>query len=222
MAKIKTLKSIEVFNGLTPEEFELLCNSVTTITFKNNETIFKEGQDISHLLFIKSGFVKRCSIANFNYKLVDIVNTNKFVDIVYSIYFKKYIYNCISGGDKTQILFININFIKELLLKNIHFTNAVLQNVCESVSLMHSFKNDILNKQVKAKVAYALLYFESILFDEDYNMLISKHELAELLYIAHENLSRTLREFSKTNLIEIKGKSIKILNHKLLLKICNS
>lgn len=218
----KKLKDIKLFDNLTEIEFQKLCSATTIIKFNNNEVIFKEGQEITHLLFVSDGIVKVCNSVENNYKLTNIIYKLNFIDIIYSLHFKNYIYNSIAGANNTQIYYININSIKELLKKNIYLTNDFLYFVCESVSLFHRFKNDILTKQVKAKVAYALIYFESVLFDDENNLVLSKHEFADLLYIAHENLSRTLKEFSNDKLIEIKGKSIKILNHKLLLKICNS
>ncbi|OFX22985.1 MAG: hypothetical protein A2033_13220 [Bacteroidetes bacterium GWA2_31_9] len=218
----KLLRDIKLFDNLTEIEFKQLCSAVTTIKFKNNEVIYKEEQDITHLIYSVNGLVKIYKTEESNYKLVNIITKLNFIDIISSIYYKKYRYTAIAAGKSTQLYYININVIKELKYKNINFVNDLLTKVCETISLFHSFKNDILYKQVKPKVAYALIYFESVLFDDDNNLVISKHELADLLYIAHENLSRTLKEFSNDKLIEIKGKSIKILNQKLLLKICNS
>jgi CRP-like cAMP-binding protein len=50
-------------------------------------------------------------------------------------------------------------------------------------------------------------------------MLLSRKELGELSAISEENAVRLLTEFKKEGIIEVTGKSISIMDKKLLTKI---
>ena len=79
---------------------------------------------------------------------------------------------------------------------------------------------DISQKNLRGRIAYILLYFtEKIYKNSIFELPLSRKEVAELIDMTTENVIRILSEFRKDNIIEINGKTIKVLNPSFLAKL---
>ncbi len=78
----------------------------------------------------------------------------------------------------------------------------------------------IRRKHLRGRIAHVLLYFaEYIYHSNEYDLPISRKEIAEYIGMTTENVIRTMSEFRKDKIIKINGKTIEIINKPLLEKI---
>jgi CRP/FNR family transcriptional regulator len=70
---------------------------------------------------------------------------------------------------------------------------------------------EIRKKNLKGRVAYLLIYFYSEIYKSlEYELPISRKEIADYIGMSTENVIRTLSEFRKDKIISINGKVIEI------------
>ena len=78
-------------------------------------------------------------------------------------------------------------------------------------------------KHLRGRIAYIILFLTKEVYkNNEFNMPISRKEIAELINMTTENVIRILSEFRKDNIIDIDGKTIKVLDPNLLQKICEA
>jgi CRP/FNR family transcriptional regulator len=76
---------------------------------------------------------------------------------------------------------------------------------------------EIKRKYLKGRVAHVLLYFSNYIYERDeFELPISRREIAEYIGMTTENVIRTLSEFRKDKIIKIFGKDILIADKKRL------
>ena len=76
---------------------------------------------------------------------------------------------------------------------------------------------EIKRKHLKGRVAHVLLYFANYIYNSDeFELPISRREIAEYIGMTTENVIRTLSEFRKDKIIKIFGKDIQIADKKRL------
>ena len=72
---------------------------------------------------------------------------------------------------------------------------------------------EIRKKHLKGRVAYLLLYFsKTIFFSEEFDLPLTRKEMADYVGMTTENVIRTLSEFRKDGILKIYGKTIQIAN----------
>ena len=72
---------------------------------------------------------------------------------------------------------------------------------------------EIRKKHLRGRVAYLLLYFsENVYFSSEYDLPLTRKEMAEYVGMTTENVIRSLSEFRKDGILKIYGKTIHIVN----------
>jgi len=69
------------------------------------------------------------------------------------------------------------------------------------------------------EVEIRVLFFDKNKESKIFTLPVSQKEIAELFGVTRPSLSRAIRELDQDELIEAKGKNIKILNHEKLLML---
>ena len=86
---------------------------------------------------------------------------------------------------------------------------ATLESILDSL--------EIKRKHLKGRVAHVLLYFANHIYENnEFELPISRREIAEYIGMTTENVIRTLSEFRKDKIIKIFGKDIQIADKKRL------
>jgi len=79
---------------------------------------------------------------------------------------------------------------------------------------------EIRQRNLRGRVAYILLYFADKIFNSnEFELPISRKEIAEYIGMTTENVIRALSEFRKDKLIKIYGKLIEISDKKMLERV---
>ena len=79
---------------------------------------------------------------------------------------------------------------------------------------------DIRKKHLRGRVAHILLYFANqVYFSHEFDLPLTRKELAEYVGMTTENVIRTLSEFRKDGILKIYGKTIMIVQSSTLQSI---
>jgi CRP/FNR family transcriptional regulator len=79
---------------------------------------------------------------------------------------------------------------------------------------------EIRRKHLRGRVAYLLLYFsQEVYFSDEFDLPLSRKEMAEYVGMTTENVIRSLSELRKDGILKIYGKTIQIVSMETLKSI---
>ncbi len=210
-------KNSKCFKQLIPSEREFINQNKTQILYKKGENICKQGAFASYVLYISDGLV-RLYLENPNNKNINlkILKTSEFIGLS-SIYGDN-IYNYSTVALKDSVIcLIEKNSFRKLLTDNGHFASEIIKWYCENENQLFNKIKSLGNKQMHGRLADALLYLcNQDLLNEEIFSHLSRKDIAGFAGLSTESTVRLLTKLKNENIIEIKGKKIKILNLDLL------
>jgi CRP-like cAMP-binding protein len=102
--------------------------------------------------------------------------------------------------------------LKQVITDNGQFAVKMLARISEAADKVINNTFEINNKNLRGRIAYILLDFtENIYKKNSFESPVSRKEMGQLIGMTTENVIRILSEFRKDGIIEITGKTIKIL-----------
>lgn len=205
------------FQSLGLEDLQIINENKTQLTFFKDETIFKQGAFAPHVLFVNKGLV-RIYLQTDQNKQINIRLAKKGDFMAFSSVFGKntYLYSAISLKDST-ICMIDKEALKKLLLKNPDFAMQINSRNCYNEDRYLKIIHNISYKQMRGKLASALIYLSSNEFkDENVYEYLTRQNIADFASISVESAVKFIKEFEKEGLLKLEGKAIKITNIKKL------
>ncbi len=128
--------------------------------------------------------------------------------------------------EDSQLTFIpKENFIK-VLNNSSALSNRLLKALGHEFMVFINNITNLASKSVRERLAWNLLILDEKFRDQE-NMnlpgeiVLSRGDLANMIGTAKETLVRLLREFETAKLIEIRGKSIRVLNKHAMVRTAN-
>jgi CRP/FNR family transcriptional regulator len=210
-------KNSKCFKQLIPSELEFINQNKTQILYRKGENICKQGAFASYVLYISDGLV-RLYLENPNNKNINlkILKTSEFIGLS-SIYGDN-IYNYSTVALKDSVIcLIEKDSFRKLLVDNGHFASEIIKWYCENENLLFNKIKSLGSKQMHGRLADALLYLcNQDLLNEKIFSHLSRKDIAGFAGLSTESTVRLLTKLKNENIIEIKGKKIKILNPDLL------
>lgn len=110
----------------------------------------------------------------------------------------------------SEVIKIDFEFFKKEFLANEHISINIIKSLSEKLKIMNEVINNEIILNAEAKVAKQLVENLEIF------SLLKNIQIATMLNITPETLSRILSKFKKNKLIEIQKETIKIINNKAL------
>jgi CRP-like cAMP-binding protein len=126
--------------------------------------------------------------------------------------------------EESELAVIPKEDFEELINKNPQVTKKFIQLLAKNISSKEEQLLSLAYNSLRKKVAESLILLQKKYQDkpgEEFNIDISRENLATIAGTATESLIRTLSDFRSEKLIDIKGGSIKILNEKKLSYLLN-
>lgn len=210
----------DCFQSLGLEDLQIINENKTQLTFFKGETIFKQGAFSPHVLFVNEGLV-RIYLQTDKNKQVNIRIAKQGDFMAFSSIFRKntYLYSAVSLKDST-ICMIDKEALKKLLLKNPDFAMQINSKNCYNESRYIDIIQNVSYKQMRGKLASALIYLSSDEFkDEDVYEYLTRQNIADFASISVESAVKFIKEFEKEGIIGLHGKRITIQNKKTLEEI---
>lgn len=194
-----------------------LTKNKTQITYLKGETLFKQGAFAPYILFVNQGLVKVYLQTGFERQInISLAKTGDF--LAFSSVFGEKIHTYSAQALKDSVIcMIEKESMKEVLLKYPSLALEITsKNYRNERHLLELIKN-ISYKQMRGKLASALLYLsQEAFFEEPVFEYLSRQEIADFASISTESAIKFLKEFEKEKILMIKGRKISIIDEKKL------
>ena len=201
------------FNVLSNEEHDLLFSNSVLIKFDKQEIIYKQGGMVSSILMVESGLVKVFIENDNNLLVLKIVTAGNLLGLT-SLSEKNniYHYNAMAYVDSV-IRQIDINTFRKVVKQNATFAKEMIDMLNSNSIQINGRFFCLSHKQSFGRLADILLCLSERVFKEqEFELPLSRKELAELTGLQPETVIRLLKQFSNDGLIKMDGKRLAILD----------
>jgi CRP-like cAMP-binding protein len=214
-----TLKTSSLFEQLTEEEYALLNYDKNCQVYKRGDFIYHEGNHATGFYCVNEGIVKLFKTGTEGRE--QIIAFAKKGDIIgyRSVLSKETFCTTAKVISEAFVCFIPSSRLFKLVESNHDFSLKLIQQACKELGTANKYITDIAQKTVKERLAEVLLtLLEQFGINEDgyLNIPLTREELANLVGTATESVIRMLSQFKSQELIELKGRKIKVLDEKEL------
>lgn len=202
-----------VFSYLDEISVEELCDHKEELFFRKGEIINHEGEKISNFKYLKSGLVKLYRrTPNGDEQVITITRPFEFVSNMSIFSEERYQYS-VSALEDSIVCMVNLDFIKQLFLKNGGFAMGLLTKISRINDKIISQTLDLRQKNLIGRVAYVLLYFTNDIYKSRvFDLPVSRKEIADYIGMSTANVIRTMSEFKKEGIIRVFGKTIEVVD----------
>lgn len=207
--QIALVASLPIFQSLQEEDIEKIASFSALKQHKKGDVLFYEKDSKDAIYYIINGSVKFYKVDRFDneiflYKLFShslIFNVSKLID--------SFFVSCYANAEfleDSRVLCIQSEPFREMIYSNHRLMTTILQESFKMIQQMQCIISRDVVFDGTAKVAHMLVNDL-----ETFNTL-KKHEIAYMLHIQPETLSRILNKLTRNGTIEIEKNNIVILN----------
>jgi len=206
-----TCKSLP-FKKLTVDELIQINKNRVEIKFKKGETIIKQGALAGHIVYIKSGLIKVYREHGADELILSLESKGKMIGLQ-AIYSQNIYPYSISAYDDVNVCLLDINAVKDLIGKNAKFGEQILNIMNEETLFSYNRMACLTLKQLHGRFADLLLCLSLRIYKrKEFKVPLSKKDMAAIMNMSQESMSRVIKDFTKDNIIDVKGNRISILN----------
>lgn len=215
------IRKFSSLRALNKEELIKISGCKTSKVVKKGEVLFEEGDYLNGVYCIRDGACKLTKLsANGKSHIVKFITKGDLLGQRSVISDESVNLSAVAVNDM-EVCFIPRDEIMGSFKQNSEFSVEVVRDICYDLKNSDDVMVNMAQKNVKQRLADALLYLHDT-FGEDgegyIKVQLSREEIAGMVGTATESLIRMLSEFTKKDLIEVKGKRIKISS---ILKVQN-
>lgn len=215
----KIVHAKDCLNLLSENEKQKLVNNKTDIDFEPGEHIVKKGILANNVLYLTKGLVKLEIINDTKPTTVTILQSHSFIGIVCCFAFKKLDFTA-TALTKAKVSFIGMDVFEGFIKNNGDFALSLIKHMSGmSNHLLHRL-TQLSQKHIDGALAYILLDFRSIFKSDEFELPMSRVELAHMVDYSKESVINTLSKFNKEGIITVDDRKIKILDRNNLEQIC--
>ena len=208
----------EYLDLLKDDDINSIQNNCTIINFKKGETICKQGTDSTHALYLAKGLVKLYIEGKKNL-ILKLIKAGKYIDLQTLFGDKTYKYS-VAAIEDSMVCMINQDLLRKLAKGNSKYLFELTKSISDSGNYVYKKISDISRKQLRGRLADTILYLSKEIYNsEDFELNLTRKELAELSSMSMENAVRILSELKKDSIISVNGKNVKILEPEILKKL---
>ncbi len=212
---------IPAFSLLTEEQNRLIQNVSNIVLYGSGEMLFRQDRPVSHIMYVQSGLIKIFrESGNGRSVITDLATSGSFISLI-SVFGKELYHYSASAVEESRVLLTEISALRKLILENGEFAGLLLKQTGQecintTTKLMNQFQ-----KQLPGRVAEMLLFFsERIYGSQEFNLPLSRRELAEFTGTTKESMIRTLAEFRHDKIIKLDGKKVEIISPDIIHTLC--
>jgi CRP/FNR family transcriptional regulator len=195
------------------DEFELIRRTSTQLHFVKGETILRQETKSSHLVFLHKGIVK------FNYQneqgknfIMTIVKGPKLLGGA-NLFFKDTNIFSIVAMEDCDLCLIDGRALRNVMMKHGNYMMSLFERSVEMFQASIFNFISLAHKQVNGRIADVLIYLHANVYNNgDYDMTLTRKELAEFAACSHENVITTLSKMNKEGIVRLDGKKIEIVD----------
>jgi CRP-like cAMP-binding protein len=202
---------------LNKAEYELLSDHSIESEIKKGEIIIRSDALISNIIYLKTGYVKEFVVSsNTKTRIIQILKPHTYLGI-HSLFGDKINHYSYAALEDLKICYIDINIFKQLVKENGNFAFQILKEVGKEN--LYNYYRFISNshKKTDGRFADILLYLSEKIYETSrFKLQLTRQELADLMGVSRENLTRVLSKFKEDGIIGVSHDNIEILKSDLL------
>lgn len=205
---------------LAGPQLEHLNQNSRESEFKAGEVILHEGTMTSHIIYLKSGLVKEYhKLPNKKEQILQIVKRFSYLGLP-SLFGDRINHYSYAAMTDIRVCYIDMNVFQSFIRENGDFAFEILVSISrDSLNNFHRVMSQS-QKKVYGKVADALQYFSTYVFESDsFELPFTRQEFADLIGISRESTTRVLTHFQDEGLLHVDAKRIKIIQPEKLSSI---
>lgn len=202
------------------EILKLDCLEYIEMHYSSGEVLVKQGTIAPHILYLKQGMVK-LYLEHHNRKQPLCIEKTGFIGLE-SMYNDKYFQYSVSAMNDVTVYLIELESFKKAIAEHAFVGVSVIENI--NTRTMHLYERIITltQKQAPGRVADIFKCLQERIFESDeFSLPCPRKDFAEMATISVESLSRILKDFKDEGIVEMDGKTVKILDKKKLDMISN-
>jgi len=137
-----------------------------------------------------------------------------------SLFLERRHYYSFAALIESIVCFIDVNTIQYLLEKNLRFAQLFMTDMSQKNVMLRNRLLNVTLKQSHGRFADLLLYLcNDINKNENYDIILSRQELADYTGMSKEGTIRILKEFKTDGLIDFQNQQFQILDKKRLMEV---
>jgi CRP-like cAMP-binding protein len=208
-----------IFGLLSKEELEIINTKRVEVSFRQNETIYKQGMPLTHMVVLRSGMGKIYIEGSKGRNLV-LSYTKPFeLNGGIGVFLDQIHHSSLLAATDCESCFIDINSFNQVTQRNVKFMEAYLKHYSEKIRQTYYQFTVLTQKNMEARMAESILYLNDQIFSDGAIKDISKQDLADFTAMSKESAIRVLKEFKDEGYIAIEKQDIHVRNVDLLRKI---
>lgn len=207
------LKKCHLFKALTKEQLDQVFEFRYDTAFRKGEVIAKQGSPISNVVSLSEGFVKLVlETPGKQDILLTILKPTSLITSPGMFLDNRYHFSVVSLTD-TKACFISINIIRKLFEANKEFAQRFHSSIGERSVLLYDRFRNIIHKNMAGRIADAILFlYHEIYGKKEFQIDLSRTELAEYSNMTKESVSRILKEFKEERIFDLSQDHARILD----------
>ncbi|MGN6638571.1 MAG: Crp/Fnr family transcriptional regulator [Mucilaginibacter sp.] len=185
------------------------------IFIKKGQQVFSEGDPVEGIYFIYSGKVKvhkkwdkeKELIIRFAREGEILGHTGLGSEAIYPV--------SATALEPTIVCYIDMDFFNSTLNVNVALTNKLMRFFASELQESEKRMRNLVHMPVKGRIAQAFISLRERFGtspDGHIGIEITRQDLASFAGVSYETLFKVINEFTEEKLIEISGKSIRIIN----------
>jgi len=200
------------FTKLTTEELIQINKNRVEVNYKKGETIFKQGALAGHIVYIKSGLVKVYREHGANELILSLESKGKMIGLQ-AIYSQNIYPYSVSAYDDVSVCLLDIKAISSLIGVNAQFGSQILNIINEETLFSYNRMACLTLKQLHGRFADLLLCLSLRIYKrKEFKIPLSKKDMAAIMNMSQESMSRVIKDFTKDKIVEMKANKISILD----------
>jgi CRP/FNR family transcriptional regulator, polysaccharide utilization system transcription regulator len=208
------------FETLSAAEMELIETSSVRIRYKKGEIICKQGSFVSHVMHMEQGLAKVFLDDGKNSLVLKIIPKGNLLGLTsVSDEYNTYQYSAMAYVD-SEVKLLDIAVFRQLVKQNAAFAKEVIDILSANSVQIYGRFFCLTHKQAYGRLADILLCLADRIFKSpDFELPLSRKDLAELSGMSPETVVRMLKKFHEDGLIRLDGKSFSVLDYERLKRI---
>ena len=218
------VREFSSLKALGKDELLQMANCKTSYVIKKGEPIFEEGESVNGIFCIKEGVCKLSKLsANGKDQIVKLVKPGELLGQRSLISDEPANLSAVALEDM-EVCFIPKTEIMGFFNQNNQFSMNVMKTICGDLKEADDHMVSMAQKSVKERLAETLLYLEDTFGknqDGSLHIQLSREELAGMIGTATESCIRLLSELNKSDIIDLTGKKITIVDRNKLKRMAD-
>jgi CRP/FNR family transcriptional regulator len=212
--------SFKCFDRLTVDERKILDDSSVVIKYRKGETICKQGGFVSQVMFLEKGLAKVFLDSGGNTLVLKIICDGNFIGLSSVSEGSNTYQYTVSTYVDSEVRQIDLSVFRSLLSSNADFSKEVIDILTSNSAQIYGRFFCLTNKQAYGRLADIILCLSERVFKSNqFDLPLSRRDLAELSGMSAETVIRILKKFNDEKLIELDGKKFRVIDGPALQRI---